>query len=270
LGGGLAAVVRAAAAPLDRRHRAKALAEASDRLAPEVVANTRLGRLRFRCPNAESSRIPTQFEAWEPETLAWIDEQVAAGDCLWDVGAHIGAFALYAGLKVRDGGGIVIAFEPSAANYAALNANIALNGLSGAVVAYCVALSNASGAGLFHMKDVGAGADLSAFGAAENVAGGFTPAFSQGAISFSMDDLAGRLKLRAPDHVKLDVDSIEAEILAGGSKTLKRVKSLLIEIDKTRDAAWRGRVVSMLSKAGLRERPAPGGASGRNILFARG
>lgn len=263
-------MVKAAAVPLDRRHRARALAEASDRLAPEVVASTRLGPLRFRCPNAESARIPTRFGDWEPETLAWIDEWVGAGDCLWDVGAHIGAFALYAGLKVQGGGGLVVAFEPGAANYAALNANIALNGLSDAVTAYCVALARASGAGLFHLKDTGAGADLSAFGAAENVAGRFTPVFSQGAISFSMDDLAGRLKLRSPDHIKLDVDSIEAEILAGGPRTLKRIKSLLIEIDKARTPDWRKGVVSVLSRAGLREHPTPGGASGRNILFARG
>jgi hypothetical protein len=116
LGGGLAAVARAAVLPLDRRHRARALAEASDRLAPAVTAQTRLGPLRFRCPNAESSRIPTQFEAWEPDTLAWIDAHVGAGDCLWDVGGHVGGFALYAGLKMKDAGGLVLAFEPSAAD----------------------------------------------------------------------------------------------------------------------------------------------------------
>ena len=34
-----------------------------------------------------------------------------------------------------------------------------------------------------------------------------------------------------PDHLKIDVDGAELEILEGSRKTLKKLKSVLIEID---------------------------------------
>ena len=70
-------------------------------------------------------------------TLAWIDE-IGECSCLWDIGANVGVFSLYAALRpqVR-----VIAFEPGGGNYAALNRNIELNRMSSQISAYCIALA---------------------------------------------------------------------------------------------------------------------------------
>ena len=46
-----------------------------------------------------------------------------------------------------------------------------------------------------------------------------------------MDQAISLLKLPQPDYIKIDVDGIEHLILKGGSETLKKAKSLLVEVD---------------------------------------
>ena len=83
----------------------------------------------------------------EPETIEWIDG-FETGDTLWDIGANIGIYSIYAGVKgIRTWG-----FEPHFANYHQFCATIALSvsrkmclrsaSTSGAMmVARCTALS---------------------------------------------------------------------------------------------------------------------------------
>lgn len=268
IGVGIAALGKGMAAPLGRRNRPKALAHASDLLTPVVDLDTPYGPLKMRCPNAETTRVSRHGLAWEPETIDWIDAHVGQDDCIWDIGAHIGLFSIYAGAKQRRGKGTVLAFEPSATNYAALNGNIFINGLSDRVTAYCLALSERSEAGKFHMTDPWAGSVLNAFGTPENFRGTFTPTFSQGAISFSIDDAVGTLGLTQPDHIKLDVDSIEVAILSGATTTLTRVKTLLIEIENERGTAWIEQVETLLGRAGLKKTASPRGTV-HNVLYTR-
>src|SRR4051794_22284746 len=79
--------------------------------------------IKFDCP----SEIALGRAKWllqkEPGTIAWLDG-FAPGSFLWDIGANIGVYALYAAI-VRDCR--VLAFEPAAANYFGLNSNIVLN-----------------------------------------------------------------------------------------------------------------------------------------------
>src|SRR3990172_115673 len=74
----------------------------------------------------------------EPETLEWIDS-FADSAVLFDIGANIGVFSLYAALHRNCD---VYAFEPEAKNYACLNKNIFLNKLGRRVRALNVALHN--------------------------------------------------------------------------------------------------------------------------------
>ena len=141
VGDAIAAGARVLVAPLGRRRSAKALARLSGAVAPIVRVETRHGEIRFFCPTEECARVPTRFLQWEPETLAWIDEHVTPGACLWDIGAHIGSFSLYAGAKLAKTGGEVISFEPSAATYSVLNENIRINGLSKTVPAFVPSLT---------------------------------------------------------------------------------------------------------------------------------
>ncbi len=248
----VAATARAFVAPLGRRRAAKALGRLSASVAPTVPVDTRHGRIFFKCPNEESTRVPTRFLSWEPETLAWIDECIAPGSCLWDIGAHIGAFSIYAGAKLAKSGGEVLSFEPSAATFAVLTENIRINALSSTVRAYCLALSDGVRAGEFHVSTAGAAQDKNAFGEPVNLDGRFEPAFSQAMLSFSVDELIAQFKLRPPDFVKLDVDSIELDILRGASRALAGARGLLLEVESTRSPEWAAQIEALLSDIGFK------------------
>lgn len=229
-------------------------------LAPTVVAQTPHGALRIRCTTSKSVSEARERFGLEPETLAWID-QLPRGDRLWDIGANIGLIALYAAKAGLD----VTAFEPGAENYAAMNESIWLNRLGGRVRAYCIALSESSGVGDFHMGDPRAGAALHAFGEPESHAGRFDPGFSQAMLGLSIDDAVALMGFPPPDHIKLDVDSIEDRILRGAKATLPKVKSVLIEIEDTRPAEWRETVHGLMQAAGFTVR----NPDLRNVEFVR-
>lgn len=242
-------------APLGSGRAAKALASLSENVAPVMKVATEEGIIAFRCPTSEAVRIPRQYARWEPMTFRWLREVVAPDACFWDIGAHIGMFTLTAGLRARAAGGQVVAFEPSAQSFAALNDNIMLNGLQETVSAYGLALSDRAGVGRFHMKDPRAGNAGHAFGAPVSQAGAFAPKYSQCTLATTIDEAVAALGLPAPDFIKLDVDSIEDKILAGGSRTLATVRSLLVEIEPGRPADWAERVRGLLERAGLHPDP---------------
>jgi FkbM family methyltransferase len=69
------------------------------------------------------------FGVWEPHLSAFIQRRLSPGQLFCDIGANIGYYTLLAG-RVVGPSGSVVAIEPSPTNRAALNENIALNGLS--------------------------------------------------------------------------------------------------------------------------------------------
>jgi len=189
------------------------------------------------------------FEQWradtyatkEPDTIAWIDAFIRPGDTLYDVGANIGQYALYAAGRLR-GNCRVFAFEPEALNYAKLNRNIVLNGLSETVTAYCLAVTDRTALDLFYVKTFAPGASLHAYG--RPVTQGekpFPPKNRQGAMGVSLDDLTGRFALPFPAHVKIDVDGIEEQIVQGAARMLSdpRLRSVLVEVFMHGEAAPR-------------------------------
>ena len=60
----------------------------------------------------------------------------------------------------------------------------------------------------------------------------FSPAYQQKILSYRIDSLVKRWGFRPPNHIKLDVDGTELDILRGASETLSgnSVRSILVEI----------------------------------------
>ncbi|HEY2434650.1 MAG TPA: FkbM family methyltransferase [Vicinamibacterales bacterium] len=183
----------------------------------------------FLCPNRTVSWRARTFLTKEPETIEWIDT-FAAGDVLFDIGANIGLYSIYAASRRID----VVAFEPESQNYALINQNIFLNGLSERIKCLALALSDANGVDYIYLSRFRAGESLHNFGdALDWQRRPFTPSFRQGSVAFSLDRFLEFQPAPFPTHIKIDVDGIEARIIRGAAHTLRdpRLKSLLVEFD---------------------------------------
>lgn len=208
------------------------------------------GEIAFWCPSETTWWRAQTLLTKEPETIEWIDG-FADGDVYWDVGANIGVYALYA---ARRPGVRVLAFEPSPFNYFALCKNAILNGVTGRLSSYCMAFSDRSALDDLHMWTLEVGGALSNFGESGGQWGDqFRPLHSLGMTGYALDDFVARFAPPFPNHLKVDVDGIEAKIVAGGRRTLAdpRLKSVSIELDEKRGAEL-AQVSGLLQQAGLR------------------
>jgi FkbM family methyltransferase len=168
------------------------------------------------------------YEVKEPETLDWIDE-FKTNEILFDIGGNIGVYSLYAGKK----GCKVYTFEPESQNFSRLVNNIRLNGLT-EIRPYCMGLGQKNELSLLHLTSMNAGDSQHQVGDATELFDRKFEPIKQGCVVFSLDDLCLKFGLPIPDHIKIDVDGLEPEIIKGSEKVLKsdKVKSVLIEINK--------------------------------------
>lgn len=206
-------------------------------LVPRVPVSTRHGRLTLYCPSKASIYWARRGYASEPDTLHWIDN-LEPGATLWDIGANVGLYSLYAGLR---GGLNVLAFEPNPWTYECLLRNVLDNRLRQAVTPLNVALAESLSVGSLYTAGNEAGTVGNAFGDPATAVVG-TPSAEVPAVSVSMDSLVEIFGLTIPHHIKIDVDSIEDRIIAGGAKVLSsaHVKSVLVEVvrDRKQRAEW--------------------------------
>jgi len=168
------------------------------------------------------------FFSKEPETIEWVDS-LEPGSVLWDIGANVGIFSLYAA-KVRNCH--VLAFEPSIFNLEVLGKNIFLNGLQDKIHIVPVALSSQDGVNTFQMGDTQYGGACSAFGVDFGFDGrAMQPQFAYSLLGLKGDTIAAIGALPKPNYIKLDVDGIEHFILQGMTQVLseKSVKSAIVE-----------------------------------------
>lgn len=172
--------------------------------------------------------------AKEPETVAWIEGYFQEGEMFLDIGANIGAYSLVAA-KYHKGRVAVYAVEPSAFNFSQLCRNIELNKCGDVIVPMNIALARRTAVGNFDYQNLTAG------GALHSLGGGVAPAFSQSIMSFTIDDLVNIFHLPVPNHIKLDVDGLEMEILQGSPQVFNsgKVRSMLVEIGDQDDVLLR-------------------------------
>jgi FkbM family methyltransferase len=198
----------------------------------------------------------------EPFTVRWI-ESLPAGDVLYDIGANVGPYALIAAKRPR-GVGHVVAFEPGYASFATLCANIVVNDVADRVTPLPLMLGASTAMAVFEYSDLSAGAAHHGAGRATDVR---TP-YGQPMLRFALAELVERFQLPLPQHVKLDVDGAELDVLRGAEPLLDGVQSLMVEL---RDA---DQVEELLGRHGLRAqeshpRGAVNGEPFAYVLFGR-
>lgn len=125
-----------------------------------LEARTRFGaRMAVRFPDTIQSYVYF-FGVWEPAITAYIAALLRLGDTVIDIGANVGYDTLLASHCVGPGG-VVHAIEASPSLFAALCANLALNGLGdggGNVIAHHAAVCAEPGAVsvyLHHVSNLG-------------------------------------------------------------------------------------------------------------------
>ncbi len=251
----LDAYVRLAAAPfrlLPPRMRDIAAARLSEESAPLIGVPVAGREILFHCPSPLAAYRARTLLTKEPDTIAWIDA-FAPGDVLWDVGANVGCYTLYAAAR----GHRCLAFEPSAANFFLLCKNIALNRLDARATAYSLAFTDQTGLGVLNATSEEIGAALACFGealdAVPQAGEDFPVAFRQGALGYTMDEFAARFAPPLPDHLKIDVDGIEERILRGAAETLRHpgLKSVLVEVDEGGESTEGAAITALLTAAGF-------------------
>ncbi len=220
----------------------------AERLNPQHTVTTQYGPIKLICRNELTLWRAHTFYDKEPDTLAWIDS-FQEGEILYDIGANIGLYTLYAakkGIKVH-------AFEPESQNYALLNYHIYINGMQNVARAYLFALSNITKIDYLYVSNFSVGGALNNFGVARDFnQHEFTPDFKQPVISYSLDVLIEEFNLVAPHYIKIDVDGLERQVVDGARQFLTKnqtLKSILIELNENLEEDME--IVKMLEQAGF-------------------
>jgi len=262
----LSGAVRAATVWMKPERARMARALVAENLTQRMDVETAGGTLHFHMPSARSLYEPAHLFDNEPETIRWIDS-IPAGETLWDIGANIGVYSLYAA-KVRNLN--VLAFEPSASSYAVLTKNIEINGLGEAISAYCIAFDERTHLNSLNMAHTEAGHSMHAFGRDESIEGAIDIVFRQAVPGFSIDQFIETFSPPLPDHIKLDVDSIEVSILRGGERTLRRhTRTVMVEIDGSALTTDGRDIREILGAYGFSEDVSYREGARRNVLFTK-
>ena len=188
--------------------------------------------LRFLVPNSLNLYRARSIATKEPDTISWI-ESFNSDDVLWDIGANVGTFSVYA--AKRHPKGQVVAFEPSVLNLELLARNLHINGVSDGVVIVPLPLTDNERIADFNMSYLERGGAHSSFGVDFGQNGRpLNTSFSYRIVGVSIDHLIEMAPLPVPNHIKIDVDGIEHLILAGARQVLRHpaLRSILIEIDE--------------------------------------
>lgn len=185
--------------------------------------------IAYECPSLTALWRARTLYSKEPDTILWLNS-LRVGDILYDVGANVGMYSIYAAAR----GIRVFCFEPEAKNFALLNRNIQLNNLQDRASAFGLALGLRTQLDYLHLSSDLVGGAINNFGEAVDYNGRpFSPIHTQGAMSMPLDDLWSVYGLPKPNHIKIDVDGLEAKIISGAEETLKSVslKSVLVELN---------------------------------------
>jgi FkbM family methyltransferase len=229
---------------------------------PVAMVDTPHGPLLCRAGHGRLLWRAQTFYTEEPATVAWLD-RLTREDVYWDIGANVGLYAIYAA-KFR--GCRTIAFEPESQNYALLVDNIVMNNVAANCLPAMIAVADRSEVSRLRVRYVTKGGAFNMFQPAAAASTGELPASFQAAQSYeqhqgfdqlvfgcSVDELVRKHGLPAPTFIKLDVDGLEPDIVAGAMETIKAgsVRSILVELNKSSPADMA--VPGILAQHGFRQ-----------------
>jgi FkbM family methyltransferase len=176
-------------------------------------------------PQDQMSRAVYVSGLYEPCTTSVLRALLSDGATCIDVGANIGLVTLLASRWVGPAGR-VIAFEPSAREFARLRGHIERNAL-GNVEAVPCALGDREGTAMLHVAE----ADKAGHNtlAEQFVSASVTKAYAEPVRVVRLDDYARDVP--RVDVIKIDVEGRESQVIEGAQKIIVRDRpALLIEV----------------------------------------
>jgi FkbM family methyltransferase len=187
----------------------------------------------------------------EPGTVRWIEQWIRPGEVLFDIGANVGSYSLIAFCALR-GNARIYAFEPGFTTFPQLCHNTYINKAGGSITPFQVALSDRTALVSFHYSDLQPGSALHALEVPKDWRGDdFKPVFSLPITAYRLDDFVQQFGLPEPNHLKIDVDGNECQILQGAGELLgsPTLRTVLIEADENYEYA--AEVTALLTASGL-------------------
>jgi FkbM family methyltransferase len=189
-----------------------------------------------------------------PDVQNWLNS-FRPGEVFYDIGANIGMFSLTVA-KIYNGQIKAYAFEPSFSTFGSLIRNVIGNRFEKIVIPFCIALGSKQGVRSFNYTDITSGASVHTLDTVVNQTGmEFNPVFSQQVISYALDDLVRNFGFPIPNHIKIDVDGGEREVVDGMQSVLgnPQVKSILIELTENNENDEQVQhIVRVLEKTGFK------------------
>jgi FkbM family methyltransferase len=158
-------------------------------------------------------------EVYEPEVWTRVLPGIKRGDCIVDIGAHFGLYAI-AFAKRTGVGGCVLAVEADPVNAEVLRAHVRLNQVEGIVQVIAKALSDREGEAEWHSQDMQSVAKPAEAGSE--------------APKVEMTTLDRISEGRRVDVVLVDIEGYEEAALRGGNGLLsdpaRRPRLIVIEV----------------------------------------
>lgn len=224
---------------------------------------TPAGSVVYFAPNAKCFMRTATVYSKEPETISWIDS-FGDDDTLWDVGANIGIYSIYAAANGRRN---VLSFEPSPATFGVLCRSVELNRMDGRVFPYCIALGDKRKLSDFDMRTTVAGFAGSLLNGYRGGGDDRTAehSFHQAAIGYTIDAFIEEFDAPFPNHIKIDVDGTDHLVMFGARRTLAdpRLKSVLVELV---GGERQQKATALLLEAGFKVDPRSETARGNRIF----
>ncbi len=150
------------------------------------------------------------LKVWEASSLAVFSDLSRKSERILDVGAYSGVYSLIA---CADGPGEAIAFEPNPKIRPLLERNIRANGWENRITVVPKGASDAPGSARMTIPDDTTAAKVDDAGTGPTI---------------ELTTIDEVLHGRRADVIKVDVEGLEAQVLAGASETLGRYKPALI------------------------------------------
>ena len=182
----------------------------------------RLCRRKVKIRNCHFSVYAWHPKPWlmnDSPPISWILDNVLPNHVIYDIGANRGYFTL--AILSHTPNAKIFAFEPNPEIITKLMANLDLNKARGQVRVIKYALGAEKGVSQFNIACSDSASSI-IFTHAKNRGNGVKSVMEIQVES--IDNLVSKKRLPGPNHIKIDTEGFEADILDGAKNTIKKYR----------------------------------------------